>query len=86
MAGLGVVIRDSDSKTMDTTIQQTQLGADVKYAEVEVVNWVLQVAKNTNFQIETIEADWQNVASLVNNRQSSKSEILWIISKFQCYM
>lgn len=41
MAGLGVVIRDSYSKIIDTTIQQTQLGAYVKYAEIEAVNWVL---------------------------------------------
>lgn len=43
------------------------------------------MAKNTKFQFETIEADWQNVASLLSIRQGSKSEILWINSKFQCY-
>lgn len=41
MAGLGVVIRDSYSKIIATTIQQTQLGAYIKYAEIEAVNWVL---------------------------------------------
>ncbi|GAY67845.1 hypothetical protein CUMW_259690 [Citrus unshiu] len=37
--GLEVVIKDSCNKIIAATIQQTQLGRDVKYTAVEAVKW-----------------------------------------------
>ena len=83
IASLEVVIRDSYNKIIVAAIQQTQLDGDVKYVAVEAIKWGFQAARNTEFQSKVVEIDCQNVASLVNNKQGSKSEILWIISKIQ---
>lgn len=77
---MGVVVRDSDNKIIDAAIQQTQVDGDVKYLAVEAVKRGFQAARNIEFQFKAIEIDCQNVASLVNNKQGSKLEILWIFS------
>lgn len=80
IADLGVVVRDSDNKIIAVAIQQTQVDGDVKYSAVEAVKQGFQAARNTEFHFTAVEIDCQNVASLVNNKQGSKSEMLWIIS------
>ena len=83
IADLGAVVRDSDNKIIVAAIQQIQVGGDVKYLAVEAIKRGFQAAINTEFQCIVVETDHQNVASLVNNKQGSKSEILWIISEIQ---
>lgn len=84
------LLQDKESFTIDNAyqiwfvfaaIKQIQVGENVKYSAVEIVKRDFQVAKNTEFQSKVVKIDCQNVARLVNNKQGSKSEILWIISK-----
>ena len=83
IAGLGIVIRDSNSRIIVAAIKTPQFMGDVKAAEAEVVEWGLVVAKNAALSSLMVETDCQDVVKLVNNKEGSRTKIIWVISKIQ---
>ncbi|KAH9751892.1 putative reverse transcriptase/RNA-dependent DNA polymerase [Citrus sinensis] len=82
-AGLGVVIRDSCNKVKVAAVKSTLFTGDVKTAEAEAVEWGLVVAKSAAFQCILVESDCQEVVKLINNKEGSRTEIMWVISEIQ---
>ncbi|KAH9754527.1 hypothetical protein KPL71_015467 [Citrus sinensis] len=82
-AGLGVVIRDSCNKVKVAAVKTTLFTGDVKTAEAEAVEWGLVVAKSAAFQCIMVESDCQEVVKLINNKEGSRTEVMWVISEIQ---
>ncbi|KAH9770757.1 RNase H domain-containing protein [Citrus sinensis] len=83
LAGLGVVIRDSNSKVIVAAVKSTQFTGDVNIVEAEAVEWGLVVAKSASLHYLMVESDCQDVVKLVNNKEGSKTETMWVISETQ---
>ncbi|KAH9727241.1 rnase h domain-containing protein [Citrus sinensis] len=82
-AGLGVVIRDSCNKVKVAVVKSTLFTGDVKTVEAEAVEWGLVVAKSVAFQCIMVELDCQEVVKLINNKEGSRTEVMWVISEIQ---
>ena len=82
-AGFGVVIRDSCNKVKVAAVKSTLFLGDVKTAEAEAVEWGLVVAKSVAFQCIMVESDCQEVVKLINTKEGSRTEIMWVISEIQ---
>ncbi|KAH9743515.1 putative reverse transcriptase/RNA-dependent DNA polymerase [Citrus sinensis] len=83
LAGLGAVIRDENGQVTATAIKVSKFHGSVAYAEAEAMEWGLQVAKDAHVKDVIMESDSQEVVSLVNNRQGSRSEIYWVVLEIQ---
>ncbi|KAL9408398.1 hypothetical protein AB3S75_046874 [Citrus x aurantiifolia] len=83
IAGLGAVIRDSNSRIIVAAVKATQFIGDVKAAEAEAVEWGLVMAKNAALSSLMVETDCQDVGKLINDQKGSKTEIVWMISEIQ---
>ncbi|KAL9416829.1 hypothetical protein AB3S75_039923 [Citrus x aurantiifolia] len=83
IAGLGAVIRDSNSRIIMAAVKTTQFSGDVKVAEAEAVEWGLVVAKNATLSSLMVETNCQDVAKLINSQEGNKTEIVWVISEIQ---
>ena len=57
LAGLGAVIRDSNSKVIVAAVKSTQFTGDVNIVEAEAVEWGLVVAKSASLHYLMVESD-----------------------------
>lgn len=80
---MGVVIRDLNGKVIVAAIKSTQFSGDVKLVGAEAVEWSLVVAKNASLLSLMVETDCQAVVNLINNKEVSITEIIWVISEIQ---
>lgn len=83
LAGLGAVIRDETGQVTAAAIKVSKFHGSVAYAEAEAMEWGLQVAKDAHVTDVILESDSQEVVSLVNNSQGSRSEIYWVVLEIQ---
>lgn len=81
--GLGVVFRDANKNFVVVAVKTTKLHSDVAFAEAEAVNCSLNIATCAGLSSIIIESDSQVVVDFVNNRETSRTEINWIISEVQ---
>ena len=47
------------------------------------MEWGMLVARDAKVKAVIVESDSQGVVNLVNNKQGSRSEIYWVVSKIQ---
>ncbi|KAL9411912.1 hypothetical protein AB3S75_045503 [Citrus x aurantiifolia] len=83
MAGLGVVVRDSEGNCRAATIKSLRLPGSVAMAEATAMEWGLQVAEKANISFGIFESDSLEVIDLLNKKSSSLTEIGWLISDIQ---
>lgn len=82
-ANLGVVIRDENESVLPVAIQQIIFNGDIAQVEATTVNLGIQVAMNTKWTPLIIEPDCKKVVDLVSQKESSRTEIYWIIAEIQ---
>lgn len=83
ISGLGAVIRDEFGNVIATAIKSSKFNGDMAFAEDEAMECGMQIAGHEGLSCLVIESDSQEVVNLVNDRQGSRTEIFWFISKIQ---
>ncbi|KAH9712392.1 putative reverse transcriptase/RNA-dependent DNA polymerase [Citrus sinensis] len=86
ISGLGAVIRNAEGNVVAAAINFSKFFGDVAYVEAAAMEFGLQVAGNANLPSLIVETDSQEVAGFVNNRQSSMTEIWWVVAAIQSLM
>ena len=69
------VIKDDKGRVVAAAVKPSRLSWDVRFAEAEIVELGLQVAKEAQLTSIIIKTDCQEVADLVNHKKGSKTEI-----------
>ena len=64
-------------------VKSTQFTGDVKIAKAEAVEWGLVMAKSASLHYLIVQSYYQDVVKLVNNKEGSKAEIMWVISEMK---
>lgn len=77
---LGAVIRDSRGRLVAAGVSHASLRGSVSLAEAEAVQWGIKVAREAALTSVIIETNCLELAELINNTRSSRTEIFWIIS------
>ena len=77
------MIRDSNGKGIMAAVKSTQFIGDVKMVEAKAVEWSLVVANSASLHYLIVESDCRDVVKLVNNKEGSKIEIMWVILEIQ---
>ena len=80
---MGAITRGADGKVLVVGIKQAQLRESVSFAEVEAIQWGLQVAKQAAISSLMVETDCKEVVDLLNNIKGSRTEIHCILSYIQ---
>lgn len=83
IAGLGIVITDSNGKFVAAGMQQFKFYGDVMYTEAEAARLGIEIAEQVNCLPLMLEIDAQKIVSLALNKKGSRTEIFWIISEIQ---
>ena len=85
IAGLGIVIRDSNGKFVAAGMQQSKFYGDVMYAEAEAeaARLGMEIAEQVNCLLLILEIDAQEIVSLALNKKGSRTNFFWIISEIQ---
>lgn len=83
MAGLGVVVRDSEGNYRAAAIKILKFSANVAMAEAAAMEWGLQVAEKASITSRIFKSNSLEVIDLINNKSSSLTEIRWMISEIQ---
>lgn len=75
MAGMGAIIRDSNSRVVAAGIKQAQHRRNVSFAEAEAVQCGMQVAREAGLTSLIIEIECLEVVELLNNTKGSRTEM-----------
>ena len=67
ISGLGAVIRDENGNVIAVAIKVSKYFGEAAYAEVEAIDWGLQIADRASLNLLVVESDAQEVVKLVNN-------------------
>lgn len=80
---MGALIRDSNNKIIAIIVKSIQFTRYVKTTKAATIEWGLIVLKNAIFRYLMIETNCQGLGELVNNKEGSKTKIIWMILKIQ---
>ncbi|KAL9448618.1 hypothetical protein AB3S75_015991 [Citrus x aurantiifolia] len=81
VARLRVVIRDWNKNCIAAAINTSRYFGNVAMAEAAAMEWGLQVALRVGGTSVLLESDCHEVVELINNKDSSMAEIIWVISE-----
>ena len=82
MAGLEVVVRDSEGNCRAAAIKILKFPGNVAMVEVAAMEWGLQLAEKATITFGIFESDSLEVIDLIN-QSSSLTEIGWMISEIK---
>lgn len=74
--GLGVIIRNSDSKCVAVAMKPSKFHRNVAFAEAEAINFGVEIAKKAGCIPLIIESDSQEAVDLVLSKTGTRTEIL----------
>lgn len=69
--GLAVFLKNFNSKIITALVKTSQLWKDATYAEAEVMEWGLKLAREATMSHLIMETNCQEIIDLVNNKKGS---------------
>lgn len=83
VAGLGVVVADSNGNMVAAAFQKEVFQHSVAFMEAEAVKLGIHIAQSAGCSPLILESDSQEVVGLIQNKKGSKTEIFWTVLTIQ---
>lgn len=83
IAGLGAVVRDCNGKIVIAVVKTVSFRGEIRFSKAEAVEWGLKVVIDAKMPSVIVEMDCQEVANLINKKQSCRTKFFCVVMEFK---